>query len=395
MSGEKCGQYRVNRNAEREARRLREAQEAAAAARKRLEAALARGPTLAAGEQPPNAAPDVTAEMLDAYVAAANAFSVTLEHRIANSEALKQLRSESGGGDAGTWSGPAADASHSSQETAASRSPTGTPAEREARHALVSRLLGRLREATAEESERVMTLAKALLDCDDTVVADRVEKELRHALQEANAAGDARRADAARAEALLSRIRGLEGEAIADLRGRLEESAAGGRALPAKIEAAVEGARDEEIARSDRDYVARVFREELENCDYLVADDSVETAFARGGQIVAADERNPGYAVEINADPETRKFEMRVVRLDDPGPWSPLRDQRDRGVEDRFCESQQRVRDRMREAGIESWLTEHKRAGEVAVATLVPAAGRKADVAPRKKQPRAAPLPRS
>lgn len=367
MSGEKCGRYRVDRNAQREARRLQEAQTAAAKSRDRLDAVLARGPSLAAGEQPPEFDPAAGTEALNAYVAAANKLSATLERRIANREALKDLLATSGG-HAGTWSGPSAEVPATAERPPAQEVDATEQADRSA---LVDRLLGRLREASAEEMAEVRSLADALLAAGDRSAAEGLEKELRRTLQQANVAADARRARAGRAEQLLARLRGLDGKEVAGLRVQLERAANTGEVLPAGLEEAVAGAESRATERSDREYVAQVFRQELSKCDYLVSDESFETAFVTGGRIVAEDERNPGYAIEIEADPANSGFEMRVVRLED-APWSQLLERRDAEMEEQFCGCQARLRERLRGAGIESWLVRHEAAGAKPVAVVAP-----------------------
>jgi|GEM_PF-2015806 len=366
MSEGKYGSFRVDRNAEREARRLRDAQAAAERSRARLEEVLAQRPALASGEAPPHCEADADAERLNAYVAAANELSAKLERRIANRAALADLLAASGG-HAGGWTGPA------EIEPGAEAGATAAvePGAHVDRHALVERLLGRLREATDDETAHVRSLADALLVAGDQAAAEKFERELRLAMQQANAAGDARRADAERAERLLARLRGFDGDEIEDLRARLERSARSGEALPAGIEAEATRAEAKARERSDREYVAKLFRHELRLRHYQVSDDDLQTAFVTGGRIVTDDPDNPGYALEIVGDPAERGFGMQVVRLEDV-PWSPIRERLDAQREEEFCEWQERLRERLREAGVESWLTHQEKAGTRPVPVVAP-----------------------
>ena len=366
MSEGKYGSYRVNRNAAREAQRLRDGQAAAAKSRARLDKALAQRPPLAPGEAPPHYAPGADLVDLDAYVAAANSLSAKLERRVATRAAVADLLTVTGG-HAGAWTGPG---EAEPGEKVAPSAPA-EPAERSDRYALVERLLGRLREATDAETAAIRSLADALVAARDGAAAEQLERQLRLALQQASAAAAARHADAERVEQLLARLRGLDGDEIEDLRARLELSARTGKALPAGLEAETMNAEARARERSDREYVAQMFRQELRRRRYEISDEDLETAFVTGGRIVTDDPDNPGYALEIIADPARRGFGMQVVRREDV-PWSTMRERLDAEREEEFCDWQERLRERLREAGIESWLTHREKAGTKPVPVVAP-----------------------
>lgn len=370
MSGEKCTHYSVLENARLREARLRNLREAAAAAGEKLREIAGRAGALAGEEMPASADKDSETE-LQRYIAAAGEMALKLEARLRRRDALRHLDSLSSGGTAGSWSGPAEAAPAEVQRK-------GDDAARQGRSALAARLLGRLEDSSQARTDALQTLVSKLIDSDDQTRAARIEDELRHAVVEANAEAKRERDRARVAQQLLDSLRGMTGVSVEAARRDLEAMLADRRAVPQSLIEATELARRDALERIDREYALEVLREELRNAGYEVPDRPFDVAVAAGGEIVLPDARNRNYAVKLDVDPARAQFGMAVVRFDDGRPRSPLQARRDREVEDDFCERHARVRDALRNAGIDNSLVRHFPSGFRPVQTVA---------APRKAEP--------
>jgi hypothetical protein len=161
--------------------------------------------------------------------------------------------------------------------------------------------------------------------------------DLRAAVQTARDSDRARTAAVARAETLLAELRGLAGDDVQRLAGRLEAAAMGVGRLDAGLEAEVVQVAAKARARADRDYAAEVLREEFEALGYDVGDD-FQTAFAKGGSVsVKRPDRSP-YSVLVSIDPHGGSVDTEVVRHGLSGASEIEAEREDLAAEEAWCD---------------------------------------------------------
>ena len=197
-------------------------------------------------------------------------------------------------------------------------------------------------------------LADTVLEAEDRVFSTLLT-DLKVRVQQVNHAAVKRRAEAARAEALLVSLDGLEGNEVADARSLLERVKQGSSWLRVEDVAVVERVRERAMAERERRFVATRLARALGGLGYEVgAEFERELQSGRAG--VALVEGSPEHAVHIEVG--DGQLAYRLVRTD-PGD-DPEQDKR---LESALCRSMGSALGELHGAGVGFRFVEHHEPG--------------------------------
>ena len=258
----------------------------------------------------------------------------------------KEAQGPSGGGSAATGSQPGA----------AQDIPELSPAEKATRIAAALEAV----DAEADDTERLelIDLANTILVADQAVFSTLLT-DLKVRVQAVNRAAVDRREMAARADALLVSLAGLEGREVADARSLLERVKQGTSRLRLADVGQVQQVRERALAEQEREFVATQLAQALAGLGYTLGTE-FEADLRAGRPGVALVDASPEHAVHVEVDDGALAY--RLVRSepgDDPA--------RDRMLESELCKSMGRALGELHGVGVGFTFTEHHEPGTLAV----------------------------
>ncbi|MFN0156345.1 MAG: hypothetical protein ACKVUT_18370 [Gaiella sp.] len=219
----------------------------------------------------------------------------------------------------------------------------------------VLRIVGRLRQDAAMEAvERARTAAEVICSETDLDKATLLVSNLRSLVDSTNAAAAASEMRAGRIDALLVAIADVKGSAADSLRLLLERERGGELELPVLDRRAddLRKSAEEEAAAlrriADRDRVASLTAETLENLGYVVEEGFASALIGTGAAIATRPEWD-GYGVRVRMDAGSGHLRTHLVR----DATQPSTAARELAVEKELCSDGERFRERMAGAGVE------------------------------------------
>ena len=180
----------------------------------------------------------------------------------------------------------------------------------------------------AEESGRAQTLAL----------------ELRLRVQTATEKAEKIARNAERAAQLRVALRGLEGDDVATIASELSQVERKELPLADTLVRRAEEVASAARARMNRNYAAKVIREELERLGYEV-EEGFTSLFIEGGQAQARKAQLGDYRVLIGTERATDQLHVQLARLSQRGEaLSKQQELRDRDTEEKWCKDFAQVR---------------------------------------------------
>jgi hypothetical protein len=237
----------------------------------------------------------------------------------------------------------------------------------------VRRIVARLPAEVPDDTLRRVqaAAAKALAAVDDDVAFARERDRVRMAVQTAADADRDRRDVLARVERWRAELDGLDGEAVAALRDRLD-GVDPLRPLPSDLASAVRSVASGARAARDRSFALDALAETLDELGYAV-DEGFATAVADGGAVVQLPRSNH-HGVQVR-ERDGHVF-FNVVRYEDAGSGDAVAD---RNAEAHWCSGYDRLVALARDKGVVLAMAPPAPPGHQPQQHVAPPAARRAD----------------
>ena len=207
----------------------------------------------------------------------------------------------------------------------------------------------------ADESARLERVADefvATAVAQQEASAAALARRLRSGVRAANDRAAQRARDAQAAAGLLRKLRGLQGDDVAEVTARIRRVERGEASLTPDVASVVEQVAALARARADRAYVAEVIQDEMEKLGYR-AEEGFESLLVGGGAAIVRKDGAGDHGMEIALD--GNEMHMEPVRIGAPHAAARSgRQDQDRTAEDACCDALATVRDRMKRRGISS-----------------------------------------